>query len=301
MTQQKASNTSTSLQRLLTIYRTVFAGTFVSPACWLFIAIYLLALILYIPAGGNIAGLQLYLSFHAFYLLIILLILPLTANAPTPTWKVAAAYSRRKLWWQTIFALLCWALFMVYTFWLFDSLQPHFSFWKQHYLLLVNLIIWGAPLVGLCLLPLGIMRLLSVPWNELGFGRGYRSWLISGICCFLLFGMTFFIGPSTLTIFFVNLVQRFPQAGFPEEVFFRGILLTRFIRLVGTKWGIVLSSLIFGISHMALNLSNGGSVLLALCNAILSQATIGIILAIIFVRTRNLLAGIVFHTLLDAI
>lgn len=298
---QQDANTNTSLQRLLTLYRTVFVDALASPACWLFIAIYLLALLLYLPAGGNIAGLLLYLALHAFYLLVILLILPLTANAPTPAWKVEAAYSRRKLWWQSIFALLSGALFIIYAFWLFDSLIPHVSFWKQQYPLLTNLIIWGAPLVILCLLPLGIMRLLSVPWNELGFGRGYHSWLISGICCLLLFGMTFFIGPPTLTIFFVNLVQRFLQAGFPEEVFFRGILLTRFIRLVGTKWGIVLSSLIFGIMHMALNLSNGGSVLLALCNAILSQATIGIILAIIFVRTRNLLAGIVFHTLLDAI
>ena len=62
--------------------------------------------------------------------------------------------------------LLSVALFIVYAFWLFDSLIPHISFWKQHYLLLANLIIWGAPLVILCLLPLGIMRLLSVPWSQ---------------------------------------------------------------------------------------------------------------------------------------
>jgi membrane protease YdiL (CAAX protease family) len=301
MALQPTSNTNTSLQRLLTLYRTAFVDAFVSPACWLFIAIYLLALLLYIPAGGNIAGLLLYLGLHAFYLLVIVLILPLTANAPTPAWKVEATYSQRKLWWQTIFALLSVALFIIYTFWLFDFLMPHLSFWKQHYSLLTNLIIWGAPLVILCLLLLGIMRLLSVPWNELGFGRGYHSWLISGICCLILLCIIFLMGPPTLSVFFVNFVQIFLQAGFPEEVFFRGILLTRLIRLFGTKWGIVLSTLIFGIMHMALNLSKGGSVLLALCEAILSQATAGIILAIIFVRTRNLLAGIVFHTLLDAI
>jgi len=117
----------------------------------------------------------------------------------------------------------------------------------------------------------------------------------------MLLCILFLMGPPTPSVFFVHLVQVFLQAGFPEEVFFRGILLTRLIRLFGTKWGIVLSTLIFGIMHMALNLSKGGSVFLALCETILSQATAGIILAIIFVRTRNLLAGVVFHTLLDAI
>jgi membrane protease YdiL (CAAX protease family) len=301
MTQQQTSNTTTSLQHLLTFYRTTFIDALVSPACWLFIAIYLLALLLYLPAGGNIAGLRLYFSFHVFYLLVIIIILPLTTHAPMAPWQAQVAYSRRKLWWQVIFALLIVVLSIAYDFWLFDIFAPQRSLWEQHYRLLATLIPWLTPLLLFCLLPLIIMRMLGVPWSELGFGRGYRSWLISGICSLIVLCITFLIGPPTLAGFLANLIQRFLQAGFPEEVFFRGILLTRLIRLFGTKWGIVLSTLIFGIMHMALNLSNGGSILLALCEAILSQATTGIIFAIIFVRTRNILAGVVFHTLLDAI
>ncbi len=301
MAQPQASNTNASLQHLFTIYRTVFVSTFSSPACWLFIAIYLLALLLYLPAGGNIADLQRYLSFHVFYLLLLLLLLPLTINAPMPAWKIEASYSRRNLWWQMLLALFCCALFIAYSFWLFNVFTPQRSLWQQHYRLLTILIPWLTPLIIFCLLPLATMRLLRVPWNELGFGRGHRSSLISGICCLIALCMLFLVGNPSLAGFFANIVLFFLQASFPEEVFFRGILLTRLIRLFGTKWGIVLSSLIFGIIHMGTDLNRNGNILLACCVAVLTQTTMGIIVAIIFVRTRNLLAGVVFHTLLDAI
>ena len=90
------------------------------------------------------------------------------------------------------------------------------------------------------------------------------------------------------------------MAGFPEEIFFRGLLLTRLIRLTGTKWGIVISALLFGLLHTATNLSHQGDIVLALSTAILTQVTFGVMVAVIFVRTRNVWAGVVFHTLIDA-
>jgi membrane protease YdiL (CAAX protease family) len=291
-------NTYSRLHRLLTVYQRAFFDVLTSPACWLFITIYLLALLLYIPAGGAIAGLQSHLYFHPFYLLTIIILLPLTSNAPMANWKAKAEYSQCNLWWQTIFVLFIIALLIAYSFWLFDFFVPQRPLLEQHYYLLALLIPWFTPLIlsGLLLI---ITHLLGVPWNELGFGRGYRSWLISGICGLISICMIF--RNTTLTNFFASLPDYFLMAGFPEEIIFRGILLTRLIRLFGTKWGIVLSSLVFGIVHMAANLSYDSNILLSLCVAILEQTTTGITLAIIFVRTRNIFAGVIFHTLLDAI
>src|SRR5579885_1199520 len=93
---------------------------------------------------------------------------------------------------------------------------------------------------------------------------------------------------------------RFFQAAFPEEFLFRGIVMTRLRRLFGTGWGIFLPSLLFGLYTLGpTSTSHDLGTALAVC--IISQAVGGLGLAIIFVRTRNILACGLAHGMGDTL
>jgi membrane protease YdiL (CAAX protease family) len=91
------------------------------------------------------------------------------------------------------------------------------------------------------------------------------------------------------------------SAAIPEEVHFRGVLLTRLMRLWGPSWAIVASSLLFGAYHAVANVTyfNGAPVPVALALGVVVEGTIGLSFAIVFLRTRNLVAVVALHTVLD--
>ena len=95
-------------------------------------------------------------------------------------------------------------------------------------------------------------------------------------------------------------------AGFTEEFFFRGILLTRLDNLLGSKiWSILICSILFGLYHLPYAYLSpnwptrgdfGGALMAALGDGILG----GVILGIVYVRTKNnLFASILVHSLID--
>ncbi len=154
-------------------------------------------------------------------------------------------------------------------------------------------------------LPVLALLLLRARLSELGFGRGYRSWTVLAVVCFLplvALLVNLASGHGTLGILAISFVYNLLVAGFPEEVLFRGALLTRLSRLWGNEWGVVLSTLVFGLWHFGLTMSNThGNILAAIASSIAVQGMIGLWFAILFVRTRNLLAPVVFHTLWDVL
>jgi len=266
------------------------------PAFWLFAALYFSGASVYLLAGGP-AALVKPVEFLIGYALILLVAIACTCNAPTPAWAEAAPYGRRQLWLQLGVALCFWLLGISYAFLLSALVQAL----PARYL---DFLIAGNVVVLLLLnavLPLLILRRFGVHWSELGFGRGYRVWLVIGISCLLplvVLVIQALIGRALADIG-GKLLQTLLQAAFVEEVFYRGILLTRLIRLLGTSWGVVLSALLFGMAHAALNLSQGTNLAIGLAQMIVAQATFGLVLAILFVRTRNIWAGVVFHALVD--
>ena len=297
MAEQPATSVSGSLRQTLSLYQTSLRAVYTNPLAWLFACIYILALLCFWLLGGKPADYWNYTAGTLLSLLLLLVLLPLTASAPEPAWKEKPVYKPASLRWQTVFLLACTAMFIAYTFFTFDYvLQLQLNFF------LLEILDWLAPLVLLAFIPLLGMRLFGVPWRELGFARGYRVWLIVVIyaLALILFSLIFFNVPALPDVVKAA-IHAFIVAALPEEIFFRGILLTRLIRLLGTIEGVVISSLIFGIMHLAANLHSEPNVLLALSISILSQATTGLMLAILFVRTRNLVAGTIYHTLLDAL
>lgn len=161
---------------------------------------------------------------------------------------------------------------------------------------------WGSNPTLYVIVPGLALLALGARWRSLGFARGYRSWLIamlwgsiqiSGIVMALATGR---YGVLTLLRYFVsNLLQN----GFSEEYLFRGALLTRLKPLLGTSWAVVLSSLAFGIWHLGADTAGDGNYLAGAAVGILSQGTFGLAMAIVFLRTRNLLAPTIIHILGD--
>lgn len=69
-----------------------------------------------------------------------------------------------------------------------------------------------------------------------------------------------------------------------EEIMFRGFLLPSLTRYLPVWGAIVVSSLVFALAHLSLS-------------EVLPLATLGIILGVVYARSRNLLASILLHSL----
>jgi membrane protease YdiL (CAAX protease family) len=66
----------------------------------------------------------------------------------------------------------------------------------------------------------------------------------------------FFVGADRGLL--VELAEQIVYIGLAEELFFRGYLLTRLCDWLGDRWGILLSSLIFGVGHIVSRVSQHG-------------------------------------------
>ena len=95
-------------------------------------------------------------------------------------------------------------------------------------------------------------------------------------------------------------------AGFTEEFFFRGVLLTRLEKLFGSKlWGIVISSILFGLYHVPYayldsNWSSHGNLSEALMAALGQGIPGGLVLGLVYVLTKNnLVASVLVHSLIN--
>jgi membrane protease YdiL (CAAX protease family) len=95
-------------------------------------------------------------------------------------------------------------------------------------------------------------------------------------------------------------------AGFTEEFFFRGVMLTRLNAGSGSKfWGVVISALLFGLYHFPYAYLHpgwpsygdlGGALLAALGEGVPA----GILLGIVYVKTNNnLVASVLVHTMIN--
>jgi hypothetical protein len=89
----------------------------------------------------------------------------------------------------------------------------------------------------------------------------------------------------------LGLFAAFVVIGAPvvEELFFRGLVLRSIERRLGPLWAIALSSILFGLAHVQ-DLPTDALVL-----AMASLAAVGVVFAILAVRTGRLGAGIIAH------
>jgi membrane protease YdiL (CAAX protease family) len=106
----------------------------------------------------------------------------------------------------------------------------------------------------------------------------------------------------------VALVLPFFMAGFPEEFFFRGVLQTRLERIWGRLPGILTTTLLFAAWHLPTRflLASGvegqaGNFVSVLMGTGISVTVVGLILAWMWDRNRNLPWLIALHTGIDTL
>jgi len=94
-------------------------------------------------------------------------------------------------------------------------------------------------------------------------------------------------------LFFVASI--FFHPGFVEELCFRGFLQTRLERLFSAKKALILQSAIFGLYHIPPVFAGGGWLVLGGPFYPFMAFIFGLIMGMIYIRTRNLFVGIGFH------
>lgn len=305
-------------QRIGQEYRRSFSIAFRSPATWFFVAVLLAALVI-LALKRSFDAILNALPVSVAILLLALLTIALTDGVHQLP-PIETRCSRPRLWWQIVILLIV-ALFATYRGIVFNV------FGAFRIPLLYPLARWSANFFGrqvaifgqtvqipgnliatpvlYFLIPVALLLLLGASWRELGLGRGYRNWRVTLFLSFLpLVALVIFLvtaATSLVTLVF-RLIGNTFQNGFFEEFLFRGALMTRLSYLIRGDWGLVLSSLMFGLFHIGLQTGAlHGDWLAGAAYAIIDQAIFGLAMAIIFLRTRNLLASSVFHVLLDTV
>jgi uncharacterized membrane protein YozB (DUF420 family) len=190
VTKDTESSPAPEAEHIRIVHQTVLPRLMRNPVLWLFIAVYVVALVLFIPAGGTVLDL-LSLLIPAFYsLFIAVLVVPLTAGAPSTAWEEAAEAPRARLLIQLVVMAFFLALYVTLTVVIFSpgSVPGLGPFLLQHSELTMPLAVVSIPVV--CLLPLVILRLLGVGFREMGLGRGYHAFRVAAVGCSVLAAYT---------------------------------------------------------------------------------------------------------------
>lgn len=150
-----------------------------------------------------------------------------------------------------------------------------------------------------------VNRLYCLPWYRgmltfKNFGKGMAMGaLFCGICILLNFLSS--LQSGLIHTGFLKALLLSMEAGFTEEVIFRGPGIANFMRVTDDEKKIPLifwiSSLSFGLMHLT-NFLAGADLLMTVVQVI-SACSVGMLFAAIFLRTGNLWPCIIYHTLID--
>lgn len=143
-------------------------------------------------------------------------------------------------------------------------------------------------------------------FQKVGFGKGllYGSpFLVIGLGSILVsnigvdFSKITFISAGNMVLFSINMLL----VGMNEEIWMRSFVLNGLLRKYGENnqgcWkAIIISALIFGAIHIP-NIFFMNPV--TLCVQVINAASAGVLFGVIFIRSKNIWAGIVVHALVD--
>jgi membrane protease YdiL (CAAX protease family) len=130
--------------------------------------------------------------------------------------------------------------------------------------------------------------LTKVSWRDIKASLYYIPLVImilaNGV---LFFDRTIPVLDVFMAVAFMTLIA------FTEEVLFRGLLLKAIEERRNTKAAVLISGITFGLGHIV-NLLNGYSDIKQVLQIILA-VSIGLVLGVLFVRTKSIVPGIAFH------
>jgi len=153
-------------------------------------------------------------------------------------------------------------------------------------------------------LPLVLLWLMGAKPADLGLRWGERTWRVCAIWLVipvLTWAVLLAMGQLPAQTLARRLIGNALQNGFFEEFLFRGALYSRLRNVLSPAWALVTQALLFGLWHLDANLRMfDGDWLSALAWCVVSQTLIGLLLGILFQRTRSLVAPSVAHVLMNA-
>jgi membrane protease YdiL (CAAX protease family) len=284
-------------------YRQVLPAVLRHPATWL-LAFLMLSASVYLLMVGKASLLLFFLVGLTFAVLLV--VIPLTHGRPADDWEMPAPPAMRGRFW-----LQCGLVFIVV---IIPILLANFAALRVPIPALFPLyhVLVASPLVRVLLsflaeavLALVIALLLGVRLRAMGFQKGYHSGRVAVVLSLLFIAYMVFalaVGRVAIPSLVLGIVLNFFADGVPEEITWRGIFLTRLIRLLGTGWGIAVSALIFAVFHLGTNMFlQGSSPLVAIAQTFLGQLPGGIFYAVVFLRTRSLISVMIPHALNDVV
>ena len=154
-------------------------------------------------------------------------------------------------------------------YWSIKSYLPFPQDWFK-FKLTDNWLVWGF---GGYLVALPLVLLVSLINQQIWQGKGGSNPLL-----FLALQSQ---DKVALIIFFVTSSIAAPVF---EEIMFRGFLLPSLTRYVSVGGAVIISAFIFAVAHLSLS-------------EVLPLATLGIVLGVVYTRSRNLLAPMLLHSL----
>jgi len=161
----------------------------------------------------------------------------------------------------------------------------------------------GANPAKYIVIPLVLLLLLGARFSELGFRRGHRVLLVTGLWVsipVILFISHLMAGATTLLQLARLFMGHLLRNGFSEEFLFRGAFQTRLRQFMTPDWAIVIQALVFALWHVGFDTQTmGGDVIAGLALGIASHSIFGLAMGIIFYRTRNLVAPSIVHVVIN--
>jgi membrane protease YdiL (CAAX protease family) len=135
-------------------------------------------------------------------------------------------------------------------------------------------------------------------WNSLGLARvsaedAKASLYFIPLGVMVLANGAFFFDTTNSAHDIAMVLAFMVLIAFLEELLFRGLLFKAIDGRNGTKKAVIISGLTFGFGHIV-NLLNGYTGIQQILQIVLA-CTIGILLSVLFVRTKSIMPGIVFH------
>ncbi len=156
-------------------------------------------------------------------------------------------------------------------------------------------------IIEMVILPLALWTAMGYRRRELGLRFGWRAWIpaLAPMAVLIYLGLQ----NNKPAEWWDSLIYFFLGAGLPEEFLFRGLLQSRFEALLkNPTWAIYLAALVFGASHLPINLGSARpeNWISAFESAFTFQLSVGFALGYAFYRARSLPPLMVIHTLINA-
>lgn len=270
-----------------------------TPVVLLFIVIYISAVVMVLLR--DLSNAIAFIGMSIGMLFLIWLIVGITEKVQVSYFEI------KKPGWELIFGL------SILIVWDFVPL-PKLAFgdrWSLGFILKKNLVFVALPFIFLKLQKnlLPSMGLTVIDWKKN---------LIIGLIVFFVMAIpsAFYSGTASLILsgklslaqlvfgFSLSFIYYFFMSGFSEEFLFRAFIQTRISVILKSRIsGILITALLFGLLHIPniMRWYPGTSVIEAFCRAFFVQTFIGLILGVLWERTRNLIPCVLLHSGIDGL